>query len=235
MPDASHVAWEAASRIATALRGAVQHNNQATLALSGGTTPRDAYARLAREPGINWTKVDIFWVDERAAAPTDDRSNYRWAKMTLLDAAQIGEASVHRMPADQADLEAAAQAYERTIRERVQGDGDGVPAFDLLVLGVGDDGHTASLFPGDSTVGMVDRLVAAVPAGKSHEARLTLTPTAIEHARRVYVLAVGGAKRPALDRVWADEGLLSQTPARVIRRCRGEVTWIVDQDLAPVG
>jgi 6-phosphogluconolactonase len=115
----------------------------------------------------------------------------------------------------------------------VQGNGDGVPAFDLLVLGVGDDGHTASLFPGDSTVGVVDRLVAPVPAGEGREARLTLTPTAIEHARSVYVLAVGRAKRPAVERVWADEGVLSQTPARLIRRCRGQVTWIVDQDLAP--
>ena len=235
MPDASHVAWEAASRIATALRGAVERNNHATFALSGGNTPRAAYARLAREPGIDWTKVDIFWVDERAAPATDDRSNYRWAKVTLLDGAQIGEGSVHRMPADQPDLEAAAQAYERTIREQVHGNGDGVPAFDALVLGVGDDGHTASLFPGDSTLGVVDRLVAAVPAGEGREARLTLTPTAIEHARSVYVLAVGRAKRPAVERVWADEGLLSQTPARLIRRCRGQVTWIVDQDLRPVG
>jgi 6-phosphogluconolactonase len=234
LPDASHVAREAAQRIAGALRSAIADKGHASLALSGGTTPRAAYTLLAREPAVNWTSVEIFWVDERAVPPTDDRSNYHWAKMTLLDAARIGDTSVHRMPADQPDLDGAARAYERTIREHVEANGEGVPAFDALVLGVGDDGHTASLFPGESTVGIVDRLVAPVPPDTGREARLTLTPTAIEHARRVFVLAVGRSKRSALNRVWAADGSLSQTPARVIRRCRGELTWIVDQDLAPV-
>ena len=234
LPDASHVAREASFRIADALRRAVADKNHGSLALSGGTTPRTAYMLLAREPAINWIRIDIFWVDERAVPPTDDRSNYHWAKTTLLDAAQIADTSVHRMPADQPDLDGAAQAYERTIRQQVEANRDGVPALDVLVLGVGDDGHTASLFPGQATVEVVDRLVAAVPPDKGREARLTLTPTVIEHARHVFVLAVGGSKRSALDRVWSDEGSLSQTPARVIRRCRGELTWIVDQDLAPV-
>ena len=196
----------------------------------GGNTPRDAYATLAGEPGLDWTKIDVFWVDERAVGPTDERSNYRWAKAILLDAAHVPAERVHRMPSDAADLEAAARAYEKAI---VSVSSNGAPAFDLMVLGVGDDGHTASLFPGDKTVDVTDRLVAAVPASPGREARLTLTRSVIQQARHVLVLVVGSAKRNALDRVWAAEGDVHQTPSRIIRDCRGAVTWIVDEAAIP--
>jgi 6-phosphogluconolactonase len=227
--DAAQVAREAATRMARALRSAVGKGGRAAIALSGGNTPRDAYALLARESGVDWTKVNVFWVDERAVPPTDDRSNYRWAKATLLDAAGIAPARVHRMPADAPDREAAAREYEKAIREDVELDGDGVPAFDVVVLGVGDDGHTASLFPGEPTVDIHDRLVAAVGPSGAREARLTLTPTAIEHARQLFILAVGAGKRPALERVWAAQGNVHETPARVVRGCRGAVTWLIDK------
>src|SRR5579884_3095401 len=93
--DAAQVAQEAARRMARALRSAVGRNGRAALALSGGNTPRDAYALLAKESGLDWTKVNVFWVDERAVPPTDDRSNYRWAKATLLDGAGVAAANVH--------------------------------------------------------------------------------------------------------------------------------------------
>jgi 6-phosphogluconolactonase len=227
--EPADVAKAAAARIARALRGGQQRNGNATLALSGGNTPRDAYAHLAREPGIDWSRVDVFWVDERAAAPTDDRSNYRWAKATLLDAAGIPDRHVHRMRAEEPDLAAAAAEYEREIRRRVPLDGDGMPAFDALVLGVGDDGHTASLFPGDDTVDVTDRLVVSVPAASGREARMTLTAVAIEHARNVFILAVGEKKLPALERVWAAQGNVHETPARVVRGCRGAVVWLIDR------
>jgi 6-phosphogluconolactonase len=227
--DPAQVARDASLRIARALRNAIRKSGVAAMALSGGNTPRDAYANLARESGLDWRKVEVFWVDERAVPPTDDRSNYRWAKSTLLDPAAIPAANVHRMPADGGDLDAAARAYERIVRERVALDGDGVPAFDALVLGVGDDGHTASLFPGEATVDVMDRFVASVPHGDAREARLTLTPLPIEHARHVFILAVGEKKRPALERVWAAQGDVRQTPARIVRGCRGAVTWIIDR------
>src|ERR1700729_2313619 len=141
--DGASVARDAATRMAGAIRAALQTRGRAVVALSGGNTPRDAYAALAREPGLDWTKIDVFWVDERAVPPTDDRSNYRWAKATLLDAAPIPPEQVHRMPADAPDLQAAARSYEATIADSVERDADGVPAFDVIVLGVGDDGHTA--------------------------------------------------------------------------------------------
>ena len=193
--DAAEVAQEAASRLARAIRAALAKAGRVAIALSGGNTPRDAYAHLAREGDIDWAKVDVFWVDERAVPPTDDRSNYRWAKATLLDGAPVPPERVHRMPADAPDPEAAARAYEALLRARVAADPDGVPSLDVVVLGVGEDGHTASLFPGEPTVDIVDRLAAAVPAKGNREARLTLTAPTIEHARHVFVIAVGAAKR----------------------------------------
>ena len=101
-------------------------------------------------------------------------------------------------------------------------DADGVPTFDVVVLGIGDDGHTASLFPGEPTVDITNRFVAAVPPGPGREARLTLTRSVIEHARSVFVLAVGASKRPALDCVWAAEGDVHVTPTRIVRECKAQ-------------
>ena len=228
--NAQQVAVEASLRIAKSLRNAIKMEGRATLALSGGNTPRSTYALLAKEPSLDWEKVDIFWVDERAVAPTSDRSNFRLVKETLVDGAKCPSDNVHRMPADATDLDQAARDYEALIREVVLAGEDGVPAFDVLVLGIGPDGHTASLFPGESTVEEVERLVLAVPAKGDREARLTITPPVIEHARAVLVIAIGADKSAALDRVWSMDGSVKDTPARVIRGVRGAVTWVIDRD-----
>jgi 6-phosphogluconolactonase len=187
---------------------------------------------LAREPAIDWNRAHVFWIDERAVPPSDERSNYRWAKETLLDAARVPPERVHRMRAEASDAEAAAREYETLIRRHVPADADGVPSFDAAVMGVGDDGHTASLFPGEPTVVLADRLVVPVPAKGGREARLTVTRPVIEHARRLFFLVVGPNKRPALERVLADEGDVRETPARLVRGCRGAVEWIVDSAAA---
>jgi 6-phosphogluconolactonase len=228
LPDPAQVTRSAAERLATALRDRLGRPGVATLALSGGNTPRDAYAELARAPHIDWSRVEVFWVDERAVPPTDDRSNYRWAKSTLIDGAKIPAASVHRMPADQAELQAGARAYEATLRVRVGSGASGYPTFDVAVMGIGDDGHTASLFPGDTTVDLEDRWVVAVAASGAREARLTITRPVIQHVAQVFVLAVGKEKHDALERAWATTGELHATPSRLLLQCRGVVTWICD-------
>jgi 6-phosphogluconolactonase len=216
------------AKIAEALKSAIALRGRASVALSGGNTPRGAYELLARETGIEWPKVDVLWVDERSALPTDDRSNYHAAKATLLDAVPaIGSRAV-RMEAERPDAEQAALDYEKVVRQRVAADAKGVPSFDVMVLGVGDDGHTASIFPGDPTVDISDRLVVAVAAAPGREARLTLTVPVIQHAREVLVLAVGASKREALRRVGDDRGDVHATPARIIRGCLGKVVWLVD-------
>jgi 6-phosphogluconolactonase len=133
------------------------------------------------------------------------------------------------MPGEAPDREAAARDYEKALRARVEADAEGIPALDVVVLGIGDDGHTASLFPGETTIDLTDRLVAAVPARGDREARLTLTAVVLEHAKNVFILAVGAGKLPALERVWAAQGDVHETPARVVRGCRGTLTWIIDK------
>jgi 6-phosphogluconolactonase len=230
--DAAAAAAEASARVATEIAAALGQGRRASIALSGGNTPRDAYARLAHASGIDWSRVDVFWVDERAVAPTDDRSNYRWAKATLLDGAPVPDSSVHRMAAERTDLATAAGEYERELRRHVAPDAGGIPAIDVVVLGVGDDGHTASLFPGDPNVDVTDRLVVAVVAAEGREARMTLTTPVLQHARHLFVLAVGAGKRPALSRAWSVDGDLRATPARLLRAARGNVVWICDRAAA---
>jgi 6-phosphogluconolactonase len=228
-PDAETVAREAAVRIARGLRDAIDARGMASIALSGGNTPRDAYGRLAHDTSVDWAKVSVLWVDERAVAATDDRSNFHHAKEMLLDPARIPASRIHRMPADASDLAAAARDYERVVRAAVPADDRGVPAFDVMVLGIGDDGHTASLFPGEPTVDVVDRLVTDVPAKGAREARMTLTAPVIEASRAIVVLAVGQGKNGPLERVWLVEGSAHDTPARIIRHARGSVAWIIDR------
>jgi 6-phosphogluconolactonase len=223
------LAGEATSRLARALTQAIAKNGRASFALSGGSTPRATYERLGREAGIDWSKVHVFWIDERAVPPSNDRSNYLWAKATLLDGAKVPADRVHRMPGEAADLEAAARDYERLLRQHVPADADGIPAIDVAVMGIGDDAHTASLFPGLPTIDIVDRLVAAVPAHAGLEPRLTVTAPVIEHIRNIFLLVEGAAKRPALERIWATTGDVHETPGRVFRGCKGAVTWIIDQ------
>ena len=229
VPAAEDVAREASARIAKVLREALKARGKATFALSGGDTPKQTYRHLAGEPDIDWSHVDLYWVDERAVPPTDDRSTYRWARECLVDPAKIPESRVHRMRAEETDLDAAAREYAGLLREGVAVGQGGVPAFDAMVLGVGDDGHTASLFPGQPTVEIADRFVVAVGATEGREMRLTLTAPVIEQARAVFVLAVGAKKTPALERVWSVSGSLRDTPARVIRNARGSIHWVIDK------
>lgn len=229
VPTPDDVAKEAAARIAKALKSGIERYGAGAIALSGGNTPRAAYALLAKDTSVDWSRIEVYWVDERAAPPTDDRSNYRWAKATLLDAAPIPAHSVWRMPADARDLEAAAKSYDALLHARVRESSDGMPAFDAMVVGVGDDGHTASLFPGEPTVNETQRAVVAVPKKGDREARMTVTAPVIERAVNLFVLAVGAAKLAPLERAWAVEGDVRVTPARVLRGGRGAITWIIDR------
>jgi 6-phosphogluconolactonase len=226
VPDLEALAKEASSRLAAALREAILVRGVATLALSGGETPRPAYERLAREPGIDWTKIDVFWIDDRAVPPDDDRSNFRWGRSTLLDHVPISAGRVHRMQGEARDLDRAARDYEAILRVHLVDGG-----FDVAVMGIGDDGHTASLFPGDGGLRETERWVIAVPAAplQKREARLTVTIPVIESIRSVFMLVAGKSKRDALQRAWSTTGSTLETPARLLRGVRGSLTWIVDE------
>lgn len=233
-PDAAQAAVECCARMVKAIQEAIRDRGTAAIALSGGSSPLDAYRLLAKQT-IDWNKVHVYWVDERAVPPTHDRSNYGQAKKALLDPAQIPEASIHRMRGEASDLTIAAMDYEAELRDTVKSKLGGLPSLDLLVMGIGDDGHTASLFPGDRTIHVTDKLVAAVPAEGDREARLTLTAPVLENARSSVVLVLGKSKHPALERIWATHGEIDETPGRVIRSFRGSICWVIDRAAGGMG
>lgn len=230
--DDAELAFLAAELMGRAIVEAVDGRGVARVALSGGTGPRGTYRRLA-ELALPWDRVEWFWVDERAVPPSSERSNFGAANEDLgLDRMPVSSGKVHRMSGEAPDLAAAAAAYERAIRASF-----GVAsaaAFDVMTMGVGDDGHTASLFPGMGSVAVADRLVLAVPAQpeKGLEARLTLTAPVICEARQVLVIAKGANKRDVIVKA-RSAGPEEEVPSRLLQRARGRVFWILDQAAAP--
>jgi len=220
-----------AELLARAIDEAVRMRGRAYVALSGGTTPGPVYRKLT-EYSLPLDRIDWFWVDERAVPPDHLRSNFR-ATYEDLQLGHVDRARVHRMEAEAADLAAAAARYERLLR-RTFGIA-GAVAFDAMTLGIGDDGHTASLFPGTGAVTVDDRLVLAIepqPA-KSIEARMTLTAPVLCEARFVLVLARGAQKRAPVTAAFLD-GPEDAVPARLLRRARGKITWLFDRHVQEI-
>jgi 6-phosphogluconolactonase len=188
------------------------------MALAGGHTPRGGYRRLAQIPEIPWGSVDVFFGDERAVPPDDAESNYRMAMESLLARIPVGPDRIYRMEADAADRDAAAERYEHLLPQ----------VLDVLVLGIGPDGHTASLFPGGEPVREATRRVLPAEGPEPPRHRLTITPPVILSAREVFVLARGAEKAPAVQR--ALEGAVDPPgcPAQLAR----SGTWILDEAAA---
>jgi 6-phosphogluconolactonase len=191
------------------------------IGLSGGRTPASAYRMLGglSPPLPGLSRAHFYFADERGAPPSEPESNYWMARKLWFEPAGVTPDHVHRMKADAADLEAAAADYDALLEE----------PLDLLVLGIGEDGHTASLFPG--SLGLEERVRRVVPvydSPKPPPRRLTITPRVIEEAREVLVLASGAEKAGAVAAALAEQGEVSRTPARL---ARGR-TWLVDDDAA---
>jgi 6-phosphogluconolactonase len=204
----------------------------ARVALSGGSTPRAMNRHLATMD-LPWASTEWYWVDDRFVPPENPRSNLGAARSDLFDRLSASPRAVHGMPYGPS-LDESAAAYEATLAAGfgLPGPAPGVlPVFDLLLLGVGDDGHTASLFPGDPFVDTEDRWVIPVPAAEGREARLTLSRAVITAARRVAVLAQGASKRGPIQQARAP-GSLREVPARLVREVRGELLWLLDASAA---
>ncbi len=220
--DASALARAAAETIADAAARAIRERGRFDLGLSGGRTPEATYRALASAPlagRVDWTRVRVYFADERALPPQDPASNFRLARETLIDPARIPPANVHRMKGDYADLAAAAEEYEAHL----------TGPLDLLILGVGEDGHTASLFPGSPLVDETTRRVAVVAdSPKPPARRLTLTPRAIAEARRVLVLATGAGKAGPVARALEGDANPREVPARLLR----DREWYLDREAA---
>ena len=211
------LAREAAAWIAGVIREAIAERGTCALALAGGRTPAPVYAALAAAPrrgSIDWPRVEIFFGDERAVPPTDPESNYRLAMDALLRHVPVRPARIHRMEAERADLETAADEYAALLP----------PALDLLLLGIGGDGHTASLFPGSSALRERRRAVVPVIGPKPPPRRLTITPPVVRAARMTAVLASGADKAAAVARALAARTAVGDIPARLAR----EGAWFLD-------
>ena len=225
----------AAERFATAAALAIRTSGRFHLALSGGSTPRGLYALLARDPHaarVAWSRVHVFWGDERCVAPQDPASNQRMAREALLDHVPLPSAHVHPIRGEENPTTAAAR-YEQALREAFAtpvGPPRSAPGarFDLVLLGLGDDGHTASLFPGGPAVQEVRRWVVAEQIEKLSAWRVTLTPLVINAASEVIFLVSGRAKAAILRRVLCGPREPDRLPAQAISPREGELRWLID-------
>jgi 6-phosphogluconolactonase len=223
------LAGAAARDFAARAREAVAERGRFAVVLAGGSTPKATYEVLARDyaDNLDWSKVHVYFGDERTVPPDHEDSNYRMARETLLSRIRVG--SVHRMRCELTPEEAAA-AYERELREFF-GTSDEPPRFDLILLGLGKDGHTASLFPETSALDVTDRWVVANPVLKLETARLTLTIPIINAAKAVTFLVAGRDKAEALKEILEGDADPREYPAKFIRP-EGDLTWMVDKAAA---
>jgi 6-phosphogluconolactonase len=229
--DVNELSLRAAEAVVRIINESVQANGTCSLALSGGSTPRTLYRLLSSQfrDQIPWTKVHVFWGDERYVPPGDPQSNYRMAKETLLDRVASPAGNVHPMPTGVPDPDVAARDYEKTLRNYFSRKW---PHFDLVLLGLGDEGHTASLFPGSPALEETRRWVVAVKAPSEPPLRLTLTLPALIEAANIYFLVAGPNKAQALYHVLTGSPDPKSYPASGIRRAGGTVIWWVDREAA---
>jgi 6-phosphogluconolactonase len=233
--DAPAVARAAADRFVAAARDAMAQRRRFNVALSGGSTPRALYSLLAAQPyhaQVDWSRVWVFWGDERTVPPTDPESNYHMARETLLYHVPVPATQVFRMRGEHADPEKAAALYEVDLRRAFALAPGELPRFDLILLGMGPDGHTASLFPHTAAVRATDRLVVANRVDKLQTWRITLTAPVINHAAEVEFLVVGEDKAPVLARVLQGPRDPDELPSQLVAPTRGALVWLLDRSAA---
>lgn len=222
--DDAALAQEGATRVAAIVRDAVRVRGVCTLVLAGGHTPPAMYRALAARPNVSWTHVQVFWGDERAVPPDDPLSNYRMARESLLSAISAPLSQVHRIRGED-PIEAAAAAYEALVR----GYFGGPPQWDLVLLGMGEDGHVASLFPGHAALTEARRLVVPVTGERINPSRITLTLPALNAAETV-LLVVSGSRKAEIVRI-ALASRSGSLPVQQIRP-RGRLLWMLDRAAA---
>jgi 6-phosphogluconolactonase len=212
-----------------------------SVALSGGSTPRKMFALLAEEPFLDtvpWGSIYFFWGDERCVPPDHADSNYRMARETLLSKAPIPEENIFRIPAEIEDPELAAQEYSTTLARFFLASQTktaplaSLPRFDLIFLGMGADGHTASLFPHTAALDVTGRIAVANYVEKFNAHRITLTADAINNARNVTFVVAGDDKAEALKAVLEGERQPAEYPSQLIRPQNGSLLWMVDESAA---
>jgi 6-phosphogluconolactonase len=222
----------AADEIVSLATQAVSEHGRFSWPLSGGSTPRDLFRLLASDEyrgRMPWNAIHFFWGDERHVPPDHPDSNFRMAREAMLDAVPVPAGNIHRVLAEEPDASRAAAEYESTVRSFFDLAEGEWPRFDLILLGLGKDGHTASLFPGGDAVNERRRLVVAPWVEAQKTFRITFTPPVLNHARRAMFLAAGDDKAEALHAVLEGAREPGRYPAQVVE---GNVSWWVDRAAA---
>jgi 6-phosphogluconolactonase len=229
------VGREAAARFQRLAAESIVAAGRFSLALSGGSTPRALYRALAEPPfrdAIDWPRVHLFWGDERFVPADHPDSNYRLAREAFITRVPIPEENVHPIPTEATNPETAAAQYEVTLRRFFVSPEREAPRFDLVLLGLGPDGHTASLFPESPALHENRRLVAAVYAPRLAAWRLTLTPPVLRAAHHILFLVSGRDKASVLQEILEGPYDPRQLPAQLARPEEGDLTWLVDEAAA---
>lgn len=231
-PEAGALTRRAAEEFLKSVAEAVAQKGSFTVALSGGSTPKALYSQLADEPlrsQIPWEKLHFFFGDERHAPPDGAESNFRMANEALFSKGAIKPEQITRIKGEYADTEKAALEYEQDLRAYFKLKVGEYPRFDLVLLGMGEEGHTLSLFPGTKALHATDRIVVRNWVGKLYTERITLTATAANHANRVIFMVTRADKAPALKAVLEGPYEPEQLPAQLIQPASGKLLWLVDQ------
>jgi 6-phosphogluconolactonase len=224
----------AAEEVVRAAQEAVAVRGRFTIALSGGSTPKSLFNLLATNARttLPWDRMFFFWGDERHVPPTDPDSNYRMADEAMLSKINVPPGNVFRIEAENPDASAAAEAYGKTLRKFFQLGPNEVPRFDMMLLGLGPDGHTASLFPNTAALHEKSRLAVANWVEKLNAYRLSLTLPVLNAARCVTFLVSGTDKAHVLKAVLEEDVPAEQYPAKLVRPTHGKLIWLVDRAAA---
>jgi 6-phosphogluconolactonase len=229
-PDPRAAAAACAQHISALLEQALSDQEHATLAVSGGSTPKLLFQSMIAS-GFRWQRVHLFFVDERAVPPNDPESNFRLANENLIVPAHIPPEQVHRVHGE-SKPEAAAQQYVDDIRNFFGLEEGEMPHFDVVQCGMGPDAHTASLFPGETSIEDREHIAGAVYVQKMAKWRVTLLPAALLAAKSTAFLVTGADKAPAVGDVFHQEFDPKHYPAQLISRQSKRVTWFLDQAAA---
>jgi 6-phosphogluconolactonase len=225
LPDLTALVERSRQIVVKKLQAAIAERGMATIALAGGSTPKPLYERLASE-SLPWDKVHIFWGDERYVPPDHPDCNQRMARLAWLDKVAIPAGNIHPMPTDEADPAIAAQKHAAELQEFFHTPSGEFPSLDVILLGIGDDAHTASLFPHTEALQVCDRLVTV--GNKDGQPRITFTIPLINQARTILFMVAGANKQAALAQIFAPVADEDTYPARFIQ-AQEELWWLLDQ------
>jgi len=231
--DIDAVCLKAAADIQRLAQQSIADNGEFTIALAGGSTPKKLFQILAKPPfstSIPWGKTHIFFGDERSVGPTHIGSNYAMANKYLLSQISIDPTRVHRIQSE-LEPEAAAEAYNTVLGAILPLNSINQPVFDLILLGLGDDGHVASLFPGTDILNVANKRAAAVWVESKNTWRISITLPAINSARNVWLLVTGESKCDIVDQIFKYPSVATPLPVEMLKPQTG-VTWYLDEAAA---